>query len=128
LTKLSPDDKYDPDGSLQRLLDLDGEIMDMGDGYWVKFDVHKIEPDEMRPHGIAYSLCLFSPDDERLVCFDNAHPVATGCGPSKKRTEVSDHVHAGAQVKPYAYSNAEALMADFWQAVETVLDAKGVQS
>ena len=128
MTKLSSDDKYDPEESLQRLLDLNGEIMDIGEGYWVKFDVHKIEPDEKRPHGIAYSLCLFSPDDERLVCFDNAHPVTVGSGPSKKQTEISDHVHVGAKIKPYAYSDAEELMADFWQAVETVLNAKGVQS
>jgi len=128
LTKLSSGDKYDPDGSLQRLLDLNGEIMDMGEGYWVKFDVHKIEPGEKRPHGIAYSLCLFSPDDERLVCFDNAHPVAVGRGPSKKRMEVSDHMHLGPQIKPYVYSDAEELMIDFWKAVETVLGAKGVQS
>lgn len=128
MTKLSSSDKYDPDGSLQRLLDLNGEIMDMGGGYWVKFDALKIEPNEKRPHGIAYSLCLFSPDDKRLVCFDHAHPVATGSGPSKKRADVSDHVHTGEQIKPYVYSNAEALMADFWQAVETVLNAKGVQS
>ncbi|HEY0281993.1 MAG TPA: DUF6516 family protein [Rhizomicrobium sp.] len=128
MTKLSSDDKYDPDGSLQRLLDLNGEIMDMGDGHWVKFNVHRIEPDEKRPHGIAYSLCLFSPDDERLVCFNNAHSVATGSCPSKKQTEISDHVHVGEQIKPYAYSDAEELMSDFWQAVETVLSAKGVQS
>jgi hypothetical protein len=51
-----------------------------------------------------------------------------GSGPSKKQTEVSAHVHVGGQIKPYTYSDAEELMTDFWNAVETVLNAKGVRS
>jgi hypothetical protein len=127
LTRLSSDDKYEPDSSLQRLLDLDGEIWDVGDGYWVKIEVRKIEPTARKPHGINYSLCLFSPDDERLVCFDNAHPVKTGSGPAGKLSETNDHAHRGDRVEAYRYADAEALMTDFWAAVETALKEKGAQ-
>ncbi len=127
LTKLSSDDNYDPNGSLQRLLDLDGEIMDMGEGYWVKIEVRKIEPTRHRPQGIAYALCLFSPDDERLICFDNAHPISVGSGPARKTTEASDHVHKKARVQPYGYSDPEKLMSDFWTCVDEALKERGVQ-
>ena len=46
-----------------------------------------------KPHGLDYSLALHGPDGERVVGFDNAHPIgrqrrgdpqdiATGYGPS----------------------------------------------
>ena len=123
MTKLSPDDKYEPDGALQRLLDLDNEVLDQGDGYWVKIRVTKVEPDRLRPHGIDYSLCLLSPDDKCLVRFDNAHPVRDG----NDLTATADHVHLGEKVKPYGYSDPEALMNDFWAEVDRVLKEEGVQ-
>jgi hypothetical protein len=124
LTKLSPGDKYDPDGPLQRLLDLNGEVLDQGEGYWVRIRVTRVGPDKLKPHGIDYSLCLLSPDDECLLRFDNAHPIRVG----HKLTDASDHVHKGEHVEPYIYSDPEELMNDFWGAVEEILTAKGVQS
>ncbi len=47
----------------------------MGGCCWVKIEARKGKPGEGKPHGIDDSLCLFSPDDNRLVCFDNPHPV-----------------------------------------------------
>ena len=35
------------------LLDLDGSILEMGDGYWAKIDVVRVPPDVGRPGGIA---------------------------------------------------------------------------
>ena len=83
----------------------------------------KVEPDRLRPHGIDYSLCLLSPDDECQVRFDNAHPVLDG----RKLTATSDHVHVGGRVKPYVYTDPDALMNDFWTEVDQVLIEKGVQ-
>ena len=127
MTKLSSDDKYPPADSLERLLDLDGTIMEMGGGYWAKIEARKVEPTENRPHGIAYSLCMFSPDDVRLICFDNAHPRKLGRGPSKKKTDTGDHVHLGSRVKPYRYTSAEDLMVDFWSEVDKTLKARGIE-
>ena len=59
------------------LLDLDGQVfvVDPDGGYWVKFTVTRIPVSAEKPHGIDYSLTLHGPDGERLVGFDNAHPV-----------------------------------------------------
>jgi len=58
---------------------------------------------------------------QRLVGFDNAHPVGRG-----RRGEPLDHRHRLQTVKPYAYEDAAALLADFWQAVDAVLKERGV--
>jgi hypothetical protein len=130
LTKLSAVDKYrlrDKDHTLERLLDLDGEIFGVGEGHFVKIEAMRIKPTDSKPHGIDYSLCLLSPGGKRLVCFDNAHPVATGRTPSKKLSSTNDHYHdqRGSR-KPYAYSNAATLLDDFWTEVERVLKDKGI--
>ena len=114
------------DRTLDRLLVLDGAVMEMGGGFWVSIKAVRIEPAGARPHGVNYSLCLFGPDDERIICFDNAHPVAIGRGPARRKADVSDHVHAGERIRPYAYTSAEQLLVDFWDAVFRSLKEKGV--
>ena len=60
---------------------------------WVRFVVTRVAVSPEKPHGLDYSLTLHGPDGERLVGFDNAHPVegrsgvgrrtiATDCGRS----------------------------------------------
>jgi len=56
------------------------------------------------------------------VGFDNAHPVG-----KQKRGEAQDHRHRTRTVKPYDYSDAATLLADFWTEVDTVLKERGVQ-
>jgi hypothetical protein len=100
--------------------------MEVGGGFWIKVEAAQVEPTTQRPHGISYSLCLFSPGDERVVCFDNAHPIAVGNGPARKQTDVNDHVHKGERIKPYGYTNAETLLGDFWTEVYAWLKKEGV--
>ena len=98
MKKLSSGDKYKrrrADPSLPRLLDLDGEIMEVGGGYWVSLRARKVPPSTAKPHGIDYSLSLLGPDGRRLVGYDNAHPVAAGSGPGRKKRTSGDHRHAG---------------------------------
>ena len=109
------------DDTLDRLLDLDGWVLEVGDGFWVKIEARRVAPTVRKPSGINYSLCLFGPSDERLICYDNAHRIAVGSGPARKRTKLSDHVHKGQKVKPYAYTDAETLLIDFWADVDRVL-------
>jgi hypothetical protein len=106
---------------LDNLLLLDGTIMEVGEGYWIKIEAKEVSLSTERPHGIVYSLCLFNPNDARIVCYDNAHPITVGNGPAKKRTKMNDHVHKGANVKPYGYTDAETLLVDFWTDVEAAL-------
>ena len=65
------------DPTLDVLLELDGEVLvvDPQGGHWVRFRARRVPVSPARPHGIDYSLTLHGPDGERLVGFDNAHPV-----------------------------------------------------
>ena len=118
--------KATEDNTLDRLLDLDEEVMEVGGGFWVSIKAHRVEPTDGRPNGVNYSLCLFTPDDERVICFDNAHPIFVGSGPSKQQTKVNDHIHKGEKIRPYDYTNAETLLVDFWDAVDKHLKEEGV--
>ena len=104
---------------------MDGTKMEIGGGLWLKIDARRVEPTKGRPAGINYNLCLFA-GDERLLCYDNAHPIWVGTGPSAKQTILHDHVHKGEAVKPYVYKNAGDLIADFWADVERILKLRGV--
>ena len=114
------------DPSLDVLLNLDGQIfvVDERARFWVKFEVRRIEPTQEKPHGLDYSLTLHDPAGERLVGFDNAHAV-TGSGPGGKR-QGWDHKHRLKTVRPYEYSDAAALLSDFWAAVDAVLKERGI--
>src|SRR5580700_11015388 len=46
-----------------------------------------------RPHGLDYSLTLHGPDGERLVGFDNAHPVKGQSGRGGRTKAAYDHKH-----------------------------------
>jgi hypothetical protein len=73
------------------------------------------------PAGIDYSLTLHGPEGERLVGFDNAHPVGR-----QKRGEPQDHRHRLRSIRPYEYQDAATLLADFWETVDAVLRERGV--
>jgi len=67
------------DEGLDALLGLDGEtfFVDANGHYRVKFVVKRVKADERKPHGLNYSLTLHDKSGERIVGFDNAHPVPT---------------------------------------------------
>jgi hypothetical protein len=74
-----------------------------------------------KPHGIDYPLTLHGPDGERLVGFDNAHPVAR-----QKRGDPQDHRHRLRSIRPYGCRDAATLLADFREAAGAVLRERGV--
>ncbi len=117
-----------PDVGLDDLLLLDGQVfvVDPDGGHWVKFVVHRVPPSPERPYGIGYSLTLHGADGKRLVGFDNAHPVRPSRGPGRGGV-THDHKHRHDTVRPYAYSSAAELLADFWTEVDAVLKERGVQ-
>lgn len=116
------------DPSLDTLLDLDGTVLvvDPDAKHWVRFVVTRVDATEAKPHGLDYSLTLHGPDGERLVGFDNAHPIRLRSGPSGRRRGAQDHKHRLKTVKPYEYSDAATLLGDFWDEVFAVLREKGV--
>jgi hypothetical protein len=111
------------DPTLDLLLDLDGQVLvvDPEAGHWVRFVVTRVPVSPEKPHGIDYSLTLHGPDGERLVGFDNAHPVAW-----QRRGLAQDHRHRLRTVRPYEYRDAATLLADFWKTVDAVLRERGV--
>ena len=111
------------DPTLDVLLDLDGQVLvvDPAGHHWVRFGVTRVPVSADKPHGLDYSLTLHGPDGERLVGFDNAHPVA-----NQKRGAPQDHRHRLRTVKAYEYRDAAGLLADFWATVDAVLREKGV--
>jgi Family of unknown function (DUF6516) len=110
------------DSSLDALLDLNGQVLVIDDaGYWVKFIVNQVPSTADKPHGLDYTLTLHGPDGQRLVGFDNAHPIA-----GQRGRAATDHKHRLLTVKPYGYTDAAALLAAFWKDVESVMKEKGV--
>jgi len=117
-----PKDKYTKkDASLETLLDLDGEIFPMENGYWTKFEAFKVEPTPQIPHGVKYALTLHDPSNIRILGFDNAHAFK----PKKKKygaRKISwDHTHKMNKVTPYEFESAGQLLEDFWAAVDEIL-------
>ena len=90
-------------------------------GHWVRFVVTRVPMSAEKPHGLDYSLTLHGPDGERLVGFDNAHPVAR-----QKRGAVQDHRHRLRTVRAYDYQDAATLLSDLRTMVDAVLRERGV--
>lgn len=112
------------DHALDTLLDLDGLtlVVDPEGGHWVKFVVTQVPPTPEKPHGLDYSLTLHGRSGERLVGFDNAHPVG-----KQGQGDPLDHRHRIRTVKPYDYTDAAKLLTDFWADVDAVLKERGVR-
>jgi len=108
--------------SLRFLLDLNGVIYPMDNGYWTKFEVHLVEQNDKIPHGVSYSLTLHDRNNTRILGFDNAHACHK---PSRKkyggRKVTWDHVHKLNRVVDYEFDSPGQLLQDFWQEVEEMI-------
>ena len=96
----------------------------------LRFEIRRVEPTASRPHGLQYSFTLHDPDGKRLVGFDNAHAVASPGSRRKARPQTADHWHRTASDKgrPYKFSDAETLIADFFKEVYRVLEERGIST
>jgi hypothetical protein len=113
---------------LEFLLAFDGRVHHLEEGYWLKFEVRRVEATKDRPHGLSYSFTLHAPDRARLVGFDNSHGVPAWGSRFKTAPQASDHWHRTGNDpgRPYAFKNAENLINDFCDEVERVLGERGV--
>ena len=112
---------------LERLLDLDGFLAEVGGGFWVKIVAQPVIPDVNRPHGVRYSLTLHDPRGHRVLGMDNAHLTRLTRGPAGRSSAARDHLHRGGSVRRYVYRGAERLLEDFWREVEAILEKAGVE-
>ena len=116
--------------ALEFLLDFDGRIHHLEEGYWLKFEIKRVRKTRERPHGLSYSFTLHAPDGARLIGFDNAHGVPTAGSRYRRRASASDHWHRTVKDpgRPYAFRNVETLIDDFFDAVERELAERGIGS
>lgn len=121
--------KAELDYGIESLLDLDGMVLeaDAQLQYYAHFIVKRVEPSEGRPHGIKYALTLHDKWNERLLGFDNAHPVkkAEGGFVRHRALKKYDHKHKFKDVAviiPYKYITAEQLLIDFWAYVDEAIE------
>ena len=114
--------------TLEFLLGFNGHVHRYAGGYWLKFEITKVEANDGRPHGLDYSFTLHGPDNRRLIGFDNAHSVPAKGGRFKKRPKAVDHWHRTDtdEGRPYAFKDAETLLDDFFDEVERVLTEHGI--
>lgn len=107
---------------LEYLLNLDGEVFPMDNGFWVKFEAKKVESNPNIPHGVRYSLTLHDKFNKRVIGYDNAHsykPTGKKYGAKK---ETWDHIHKKMEVFPFEFENAGQLMEDFWHTVDQYME------
>lgn len=110
------------DLGLETLLDLDGEIFPMENGFWVKFEAYRAEPSPSIPHGINYSLTLHDRNNTRILGFDNAHAIKPKRKKYGARKVTWDHFHKIEKTHPYEFETTGQLLEDFWVAVEAILE------
>jgi uncharacterized protein DUF6516 len=116
----------DQQHTLEFLLAFDGYVHWLEQGYRIKFAIGRVAPSRQRPHGLRYSFTLHDPQGKRLLGFDNAHVLR---GSRYKRHAVTmDHWHRTEtdEGQPYRFSDADALLADFFREVRRVLGERGV--
>ncbi len=113
--------------TLEFLLAFDGRIHWYEQGYFIKFEIKRVDPTSERPHGLRYSFTLHDPEGARIMGFDNAHGVPTPGRFGKRRPE-ADHWHRteADSGRPYAYRNAATLIEDFFAEVERILTERGI--
>lgn len=112
------------DTGIVTLLDLHDQIIDQGQGYWLKIEAWRVEPTAEIPHGIRYSLTLHEPYGKRILGYDNAHAVKP---PNKykyagrKLTYDHKHRHRSDTGVPYEFQDAHQLLTDFFVDVDRIL-------
>lgn len=110
---------------IEALLGFHRFTADQGNGYWVTMRVRSVDPTPNRPFGLKYALTLHGPDDDRILGYDNAHPVSSQTGPARKSKMpiAYDHIdERGKPSKPYRFTSPLQLLADFWTDVNRLLD------
>jgi hypothetical protein len=114
--------------ALAYLLAFDGRIHHLEQAYWLKFEIKRVSSTPERPHGLSYAFTLHDPDGARLIGFDNAHGVPSKGARFKKRNTKNDHWHRTGDDhgRPYEFTTADQLLADFFSEVRRVLAERGL--
>jgi hypothetical protein len=114
--------------TLEFLLAFHGRTHHLDRGYRLEFEIERIAATPQRPHGLRYAFTLHAPGGKRLIGFDNAHGVPARGSRFKKRATAHDHWHRteNDEGRPYAFVDADTLLADFFREVGRVLAERNV--
>jgi Family of unknown function (DUF6516) len=120
--------KHDDPG-VEWFLDLDGSVffIDEKCKYRIMINAKRTDVTPECPHGLNYSLTLHDSKNERILGFDNAHPVPANKGPSGKKHKFHDHKHRKTRTVIYKFTTTEKLLEDFWISVDQILAEKGIK-
>ena len=124
-----PTEDHYNDPTIEWFLELDGTIhfVDERCKYRVKIEAKRTDATPERPHGLSYSLTLHDADNQRILGFDNAHPVRARKGPGGKKHRYHDHRHHYDKTRVYHFVDTATLITDFYKAVDRILDELGVK-
>ncbi|MFZ1091455.1 MAG: DUF6516 family protein [Xanthobacteraceae bacterium] len=102
-------------------------IHHLEEGYWFKFEIKRVKATPRRPHGLSYSFTLHAPDGKRLIGFDTP-TLAVKTSRFKKQPHAGDHWHRTERDpgRQYKFKDAETLIDDFFNEVESVLLERGI--
>ena len=110
------------------LLSLDGMSYQASEGYVVEFMAHRTNKTLERPHGISYALVFRPEHGGPWIRFDNAHAIDRPGGQYVKRDRAHDHWHRTEKDRgrPYAFTTATQLLADFWLEVKRIMKERSI--
>jgi len=112
------------DTGIDTLLELHNQVIDQGNGYWIKLEAWRVQVSLAIPHGIRYSLTLHEPSGKRVLGYDNAHAVKQSnpyIYAGKIRAEDHKHRHSDDKGIAYTFTDAYQLLSDFFADVDRVL-------
>jgi hypothetical protein len=114
--------------TLEFLLAFDGRVHWLEKGYRIEFAIKRVTTSKTHPHGLRYSLTLHDPTGNRLLGFDNAHAVAPTGSRFRRRSIAADHWHRTESDpgRPYHFTDADALLQDFFREARRILAERGV--
>jgi hypothetical protein len=107
---------------LQYLLELDGEIFPLENGFWIFIQSRLVKPATTTPHGIKYALTLHDRMNRRLLGYDNAHAIKVGGRGVQTTRRTWDHRHRRNRVEPYEFKDVYQLLDDFLREASRIID------
>lgn len=99
---------------------FDGVTYVYESGHSFKISIRRVSATPHRPGGIRYSLAFFDPSGTCLARFDNSHGVKVR---GQRNPVAFDHWHrfSSGELVPYAFTSLQALVEDFFAAVDAHL-------
>jgi len=116
-------------GEFEALVEaFDGQTHWFDQGYHATFRFWLAKSKVQRTHPYRYELVLHDPNGNRIMGYDNAHPVRWKSGQFTQQSKSPDHFHRDRSDKgrPYVFVSLTQLLEDFYQRAEKILTALNV--